>query len=158
MDPLYNNWIDIFSALLLPVIALIAIWIAYQQYKTTKQRLQHELYESRLRVYKAVQSFLAEIVRKGDADYKRCYQFYADSSEASFLFDETIKDYIEELFDKAANMHGHIERMYPADGSEGLPAGEERSLVDKETEELLAWLSTQLQISKGLFAKYMKMK
>ena len=58
MPPNSNNWIDILSALLTPLIALIAVYVAYQQHKINKIRLQHELYERRLRVYKAVQTFM----------------------------------------------------------------------------------------------------
>ena len=53
------SWIDILAALLTPTIALIALYIAYQQYKINQQRLRHETYERRLEFIK---------------QYKRIYQ------------------------------------------------------------------------------------
>jgi hypothetical protein len=150
--------VDVFSALLTPVIALTAVYIAYQQYKINKLRLRHELYERRLHVYKAVQSFLSEILIKGDVEFARCTQFYADASEATFLFDKYVQKFIDEIYKKAINMHALQERMYPPDGSPGLPVGGERTKVAKESEELLKWLTDKLPASKDLFHKQMGIK
>ncbi len=43
--------IDVFSALLTPVIAAIAVYVAYQQWQTNRRRLQLDLYDRRLRIY-----------------------------------------------------------------------------------------------------------
>jgi len=150
-----KTWVDIFSALLTPTIALIAAYIAYHQYKVNKLRLRHELYERRLRVYKAVQSFLSEILRAGDAKFDRCSQFYADASEAAFLFDNTIQKFIDDIYKKAIEMHALYEKMYPSDGSPGLPVGKERDKVVHENSALCKWLMDQLSIPKKLFRKYM---
>jgi len=143
---------------LTPVIAFIVAYIAYQQYKINKLRLRHELYERRLRVYKAVQAFLSEILRGGDIGFDRCSQFYADASEATFLFDKSVQEFIDEIYRKAIDMHALHERMYPSDGSPALPVGEERSRVVHENSELLKWLVDQLSISKELFRKHMGVK
>ena len=157
--PLNNkSWVDIFSALLTPTIALIAVYIAYHQYKVNKLRLHHELYERRLRVHKAVQAFLSEILRGGDIRFDRCSQFYADASEASFLFDNTVQKFIDDIYKKAIDMHAFHEKMYPSDGSPGLPVGAERNKVVDENSKLCKWLIDQLSVSKKLFRKYMAIK
>jgi len=53
------------SALLTPLIALIAIYIAFQQHGINKLRLRHELYERRIAVYEAVQKHLSKISGAG---------------------------------------------------------------------------------------------
>jgi len=158
MPPNSKNWIDIFSALLTPVIALIAAYVAWQQYKVNKLRLQHELYERRLRVYKAVQVFLSKILRDGDVKFEQCIQFYSDASEATFLFDDTIQKFIDDIYKKAIDMHTLYERMYPPDKSPGLSTGEERSRVVRENSELFKQLIDKLSDSKKLFRKYMGIK
>ena len=90
------SWIDILSALLTPTIALIALYIAYQQHKTNQQRLRHETYERRLKVYKAVQAHLSIILRAGKTSYQECTLFYSEASEAAFLFDKSVMDKIVE--------------------------------------------------------------
>jgi len=150
--------VETLSGFLTPLIALIAVGIAYQQYKLNQFRLRHEVYERRLRVYKAVQSFLSQILRDGDVDYPRTSQFYADASEAAFLFDKSVQQYIDELYGKAIALHSLQEKMYPSDASPGLPVGEERSKVAEENSGLLKWFEHQLSESKTLFRKHMGVK
>lgn len=150
-----KNWIEILSALLTPVIAVIAVYVAWQQYKINKLRLRHELYERRLRVHKTVQIFLSDILRNGDIKFEQCSQFYADASEATFLFDKSIQQFIDDIYKKAVDMHAFHESMYPSDGSPGLPVGEERNGVAHKNSELCKWLIEQLSVSKKLFRKYM---
>ncbi len=153
-----SSWTDILSGLLTPLIALVAIYIAYQQYRINSLRLRHDVYERRLRVYKAVQAFLSEIMRQGDIDFLRTSQFYAEASEAAFLFEEEIQTFIDDLHAKAIDLHSFHERMYPSDGSSGLPVGEERSKVAHENGELLKWFIHQLPKSKELFGKHMRIR
>ena len=42
-----KDWIDIFSALLTPVVAIFATYIAYQQWKTTEIERKQKLFEMR---------------------------------------------------------------------------------------------------------------
>lgn len=153
-----KDWVDILSALLTPVIAFFGSVIAFQQYKINKSHLQHELYERRLRVYKAVQAFLLDILRSGAVDYQRISVFYAEASEAAFLFEKSIQEYVDNLFEKAVEMRGLDEKMYPLDGSPGLPTGEERTRVAIRKSELLKWFTNQFKVSKGLFGKHMGIK
>jgi hypothetical protein len=52
------------SAGLTPLIAVVMTYIPYQQWRTNKSRLTHELYDRRLTVFKAVRAFYGEM---GDA-------------------------------------------------------------------------------------------
>jgi hypothetical protein len=146
---------DVLLAAMTPLIALIAVCIAYQQHKINQSHLRHELYERRLRVYKAVQGFLSEILRDGNVPWHRTSQFYADASEAVFLFDSSIQKHIDLLYEKAIDLHTLHEKMYPSDGSHGLPVGEERSKAAQQKGELLKWLTHQLSETKQLFRKHM---
>ena len=152
------SWIDILAALLTPTIALIALYIAYQQYKINQQRLRHETYERRLRVYKAVQAHLSIILRAGKTSYQECTLFYSEASEAAFLFDNSVMDKIDEIYRKSIDMVGLHEQLYPSDGSAGLPVGEQRSKVSHKNSELLKWHIAQLVETKKFFAKRIGIK
>ncbi|HUT70659.1 MAG TPA: hypothetical protein VMW89_08260 [Desulfatiglandales bacterium] len=106
------SWIDILSALLTPTIALIALYIAYQQHKTNQQRLRHETYERRLKVYKAVQAHLSIILRAGKTSYQECTLFYSEASEAAFLFDKSVMDKIDKIYSKSIEMVGLDEKPF----------------------------------------------
>jgi hypothetical protein len=152
------SWIDILSALLVPAIAIVGVYIAYQQFRINEQRLRHETYERRLAVYKAVQKYLSEILRDGTTTYQRASEFYSDASEAAFLFDSSVQDKIDKIYEKSIDMVATHERMYPSDGSPGLPVGEERSKVAEENSELLKWHLEELKKSKPFFAKKLGLK
>lgn len=108
-----QSWIDTMSALLVPLIAIIGIYIAYQQYRINRQRLRHETYERRLAVYKAVQRYLSEILRDCKTSYDRALQFNSEASEATFLFDQSVQQKIDEIYLKSIDMVANYEKMYP---------------------------------------------
>ena len=50
--------IKIFSGLLTPVIAIVAVYIAWQQWQTNRQKLILDRYDRRLRIYEEVRKIL----------------------------------------------------------------------------------------------------
>jgi hypothetical protein len=148
--------IDVFSALLTPLIAIVALYIAYQQYKVNKSRLNQERYARRLEVFKAVRSYISSIAREGKTDFQKVTQFYADVGEADFLFKADIPKQIEKLYKKGVELAELHEKLYPSDGSPGLPKGQERSEVAKQQSEALKWFFDELPNTKRLFKKYLR--
>ena len=148
-----SSRVDILSALLVPCITIIGAIIAFQQYQINRQRLRHELYERRLVVYRAIQKYLSEITREGKTTYERVSQFYAEASEAFFLFDDSVQLSIDEIYNKSVRMIQQHNKLYPPDNSPGFPVGEDRSKVSAENAQLLKWHMDQLFITKNLFAK-----
>lgn len=153
----YINYTS-FSDFLTPLIAIIAAYIAYQQYRINKQRFLFETYEKRLKVYNAVQDFLINIRMHGKTTNDNLFQFNRDTSEVIFLFDKTIKNKIDELFNKAIEMIELDEMLYPSDGSDGLPVGDERTKIAKEKSVYNKWFGNQIDITKKLFSKKMSLK
>ena len=58
------NMIDISKALLTPIIAIVTVYIAYQQWKTNELKLKLEKYDRRLRVYEEVIKILRDLELK----------------------------------------------------------------------------------------------
>ena len=158
MPVVEQSWIDVLSALLVPIIAVVGVFIAYQQYRINQQRLRHETYERRLAVYKCVQRYLSEIMRDGATTYDRALEFNSEASEATFLFDASVQERIDEIYKKSIRMVFLHQKMYPRDGSPGLPVGEERSKVAEEETELLTWHTDQLVEIRPFFAKKLGLK
>ena len=152
------TWVDVLSSLFTPMIAIVAVYIAFQQHKINDQRLRHETYERRLKVYKSVQRHLSVILREGKTTYQECSEFYSEASEAAFLFDNTVMERIDEIYKKSIDMVALYEQMYPSDGSPGLPVGNERSEVAHKNTELKKWHHNQLGESKEFFAKKLGLK
>lgn len=136
------NILDIITAIFTGIIAVFAAIIAYQQYRINRQRFKFETYERKLGVYKAMQKFLREIMRDGKTDYLQLAEFYEDASESAFLFEKPkpILDKIEKIYKNGNQMIYLSQRLYPRNGSQGLPVGDERSRVAEEESKLLKWL------------------
>ncbi|WP_051470225.1 hypothetical protein [Fischerella sp. PCC 9605] len=154
----FKELVDIFNALLTPVIAVTTIYIAWQQYQVSQLSLKKDLYEKRLRVFQVFMSYLSEIVREGKVSYNRCLQFLADASEAEFLFDEEITNQAKNLYNKGIELWHLSNQLYPFDGSPGLPTGEERSRVAHKQSELLAWFSNQVSETRKMFRREMSIQ
>lgn len=153
---MFKDYVEILNALLTPLIAILAVYIAWQQYRINHHSLRNQLYERRYAVFKAFMSYLADIMREGKTSYQRTGQFYAEASEAEFLFSASINSKMEELYSKGVDLVALHEQMYPFDGSPGLPVGQERSRVAKDSGELLKWFLRQIKATKELFKSEMK--
>ena len=151
-----KDLVEILNALLTPLIAVLAAYIAWQQYRVNHHSLRNQLYERRYAVFKAFMSYLADIVSEGKTDYQRTGQFYAEASEAEFLFSESISKKMEELYLKGVALVPLHEQMYPSDCSPGLPVGDEHSKVVKEKDELGKWFYRQIKTTKEIFRSEMK--
>ena len=82
----WQSVVNIFSALLTPVIAIIATYIAWQQWKANELKLRLERYERRLSIYQDVIKMLSLIMRDADAKIEDLMTFRANTAEADFLF------------------------------------------------------------------------
>lgn len=153
-----KEYVEVSNALLTPLIAILALYIAWRQYRIEHHSLNNQLYERRYAVFKAFMAYLSDIAREGKASYQRTGQFYAEASEAEFFFSKAISDKREELYSKGVALTALHERMYPTDGSPGLPVGEERSQVADDHGALLMWLLDQIRTTKKLFEAEMKVR
>ncbi|EGQ9921613.1 TPA: hypothetical protein JG855_004574 [Vibrio parahaemolyticus] len=151
-----SDWVATLSALLVPVLTVVGIYVAYQQYVINRQRLNYETYERRLAVYKAVQLHLSKIAQMGTTTYQDTLKFNAEASEADFLFGSEISELIASIYKQSISMASYHERLYPSDGSQGLPVGDERSDVAEKESVLLQWHMDTLASLKSTFHPHMK--
>lgn len=142
------------SALLTPVIAVLAVYIAYQQYLTNKQKLRLDLYDKRFKVFLALMSLLSSIMRQANVKQEELAQYNADTNESVFLFDEELVGYLRLVRKEAVRLMNLKDKLYNSD----LPVGEERSQCAAECSQVLSWLLDQFEVSQKTFAKYLAFK
>ena len=153
-----KNYVEIFSSLLTPLIAILSVCIAWQHYQINHSSLRNALYERRLKVFNAFMSFLTDTVRQGWSDHQRVMQFYGETSEAVFLFDAKVVDKAEELYNQGIELDFLHEQLDPCDGGPGLPIGSERNRVVQEQIALRRWFVEQIKEVRELFKKQMQVK
>ena len=141
----YQQIIEFSAAALTPVIAIITIYIALRQHKINNVRLKHELYEKRLQVYNAVIKFLSIVIAVGLGFDKLEYlgEFRRDTSQAYFLFEKDIYEYLDEIYDKAVD-------LMQLDKS----TKEEKEKIG----ELLKWFGKQISVCREKFGRDLKLK
>ena len=94
-----GDTIGILQALLTPTIAVAMTYIAYRQYRMARDAKSMELYDRRLRVYRATLSILDFIRRGNTLDFNRYSDWTNDVAEAEFLFGREVTALLESLTD-----------------------------------------------------------
>jgi len=83
-----KSFLDYLQSTLVPLIAIITVYIAYRQWKLEKIKLTHDLFEKRFKVYKHFQIYKSKILQSGTCEIKDYELFTSNTSESIFIFGE----------------------------------------------------------------------
>jgi len=145
--------IEISKGLLTPLIAIIATYIAWQQWQTNLQKLNFEKYDRRLHVYEEVKKILSIILRDADANNEDLLKFRTSVSEADFLFGPEIIEYIDEIYGHCSDLHRW--KVELRDPTQKIPHGYDHNKVVEGIDKELKWLHKQFESAKEKFRKYL---
>ena len=145
--------VAILQALLTPVIAITTTYIAWQQWRTNRQKLNLEKYDRRLRIYQEVVKILQITMRDAKASPDDLLQFRTSVAEADFLFGKEIAMYIDEIYKRGINLW-HWSRTY-RDSTQEIPEGYDHKKVVDEMHKELIWFTEQIEPAKKKFKKYL---
>jgi len=143
--------IKIFSSLLTPIIALLAVYIAYQQYLIGKNKLKFELYEKRYLIYQHTKKILFKITQKGKIEEQELIRFINISRESNFLFNNDITDYLKKLSANAGNLNDLTKEMNKSNDPYA-------SKIKKERNKLFSWIVDEYESVESRFIKYLDFK
>jgi hypothetical protein len=144
------------KTMLTPMIAVIAVYIAWQQKKINEQKLNLDLYDRRLKVYEEVRQILSIIMRDAKASYNDLLKFYRAVSEADFLFGPDITEYIDEIYQHGVQLQRWNSEY--RDYTQPTPEGYDHKKVCDGMHTELKWLTNQLMPAKQKFKPYLKIK
>jgi len=122
--------VQLLSGLLTPMIAIIAVYIAYQQYLSNKKqgeiklkldtdksqleknrlniekyRLRLDLYNKRYRIFDETKKVLHKISKDSKIDIFELRDFNFNTNESKFLFDDDISSFLDELQKNAIELN-----------------------------------------------------
>jgi hypothetical protein len=80
------------QGLLTPLIALLALYIAWQQLQTNRQKFKLDKYDSRFRVYDEVGKLLTLVIRNADAEFHDILSFRREVGEIGSAAEATQDD------------------------------------------------------------------
>lgn len=141
---------QVLSALLTPLIAVLAAYIAWQQWRTNHLRLRHELFDRRYALYERIAAFMAEIIARGKVPTNAETQFLRDTKVTIFLFDKETQQFTEQIYHKAVKLHA-LEMML-----ENLQGEDRVDNVEKQR-EIKDWLGSQLQDCARRFSPFLSL-
>lgn len=98
---LHRATFDLFSALLTPLIAVLAIYIAFQQKNIKEKRLKFKLFEKRFEVYESIMDFIGWVLTTGGVSYTESTTkevIFLEKTNASWaLFSHEVEQFIKDV-------------------------------------------------------------
>ena len=145
--------LEVSKGLLTPLIAVVATYIAWQQWKTNEQKLVLDRYDRRLKVYEEVRKILSIILRDAKASYEDLLKFRTAVSEADFLFGPEIPTYIDEIYKRGVQLQ-YWSGEYRDFDQPFLEGYDHKKVCDGMHAEC-NWLVAQFDPAKEKFRKYL---
>jgi len=147
------HWTAYLQALLTPVIAFFAVYVAASQWSTARNKLRLDLFEKRYAVYEAAQKFIGSIVTSGKVKDDSVYEYMVATRAAKWIVSPEVDEYLQrELYNPALRLQV-LQTML-----EGEPVGDVRSQnsaqqlalkthFNAQYEQLDYWFKAYLQLS-----------
>ena len=149
-----DDIVRLLSGLLTPLVAVFVAFIAWQQFKTARDKLRLDLFDRRYRVYRALMELFTTIHVNGTATLDDVGRFGSESDQKRFLFGDDVSSYLTEVRHKAVELHQCqplIDQRNPDDAKRG-------AAIEKDL-ELLRWFGKQSDgIAAQKFAPYLDFK
>jgi hypothetical protein len=146
--------ISTLSAGLTPLIAMITVYIAWQQFRTNRNKLRLDLYDRRFGLYAAFANLCSSVGASMKPGSEELNRFLQVRHATQFLFDPETAAYMEAARVKAVRLQ-YLDTLL---GGRGLPIGDDRTKAAKEQSELVTWFTAQFDESRAHFARYLHFK
>lgn len=150
------NWsmgIWYLQGLLTPVVAVIAVYIAWQQLRTNTKKSKLDLFDRRLAIFLEVRRILSSVIPGGDADAENFLRFRTGVAESYFIFGAEMEKYLDEIYRHGIGLASMGRRRRIPKEERG-PEYDPKKVADEEAMHL-GWLMDQLPIAKEKFKRYL---
>jgi len=145
------HWTSYLSALLIPIVAVLGIYIAYRQWQTNQNRLKLDLFEKRWRVYQQLIEFLRSNLMPRKVSKEEPLKFFYGKHEARWLLSKKIFEHINEIERKAIEL-----QELRVELKDILVRNKRRQNV-QEQREIKNWLEVQLKEIGSHFEPFLKL-
>lgn len=137
-----NFFTNYITPLASPLIAMAVGVVAYQQWRTSRDKLRFDLYARRLNVYDAAMNYLEMSIRSGNGyagdETKVRSDFISTRREARFLFGED-----SQVYGILSAMERHVSTvMTPTDSATALYDSEAHKAEMQRRSESISWIVT----------------
>lgn len=109
-----HDWVDYFSALLVPAVAIFAAWIAKKQMDVSRNKLKSELFDRRVKIYEAMKNAIYKVAICNKFDQHDIQEFLNGTLGIIWLFDNDLLEYKNEIHDNIIkwNTEGNDDKKF----------------------------------------------
>ncbi len=143
------SWSLILQALLTPVIGILAVIIAWQQWRTAHNKFRLDYFQHRYPIYKAMMILAVGISERGTVDDDELQAFAKNTRGIDFFFNEEINKYGRELYKEALAINMGHKKIHQGPSSE-----KEKS--QELLQQRVAWFIKQVDEIPKKFRPYLK--
>jgi hypothetical protein len=147
-------WTQILQALLTPVVAVLALYIAYQQWQVNVRKLRLDLFDRRWMIYQAVIAFIVAVCRDFKVKADDIGTFRRATITADFLFGPEIPAYIDELCDRSIKLAA-VHEKYRSINDPPPPPDYDHNAIVSAMADGDRWFVAQIEL-RTLNAKFKK--
>jgi hypothetical protein len=144
-------WMQWAQAIGIGVISAAGVFIAYKQSRIATAKLNLDLYDRRFKVFEATRAFVTAFLTAGKYESDEFVKFMAATSEAVFLFDEEVPQYLGELRGKIYNYRKVVAQL------KGAADDKQRGELADQLAATETAMSEEFQRLIKLFKPYLKL-
>jgi hypothetical protein len=144
---------QLIAALATASVALLAAFIAYQQWVTARNKLKLDLFEKRLQVYNAARSAIGDLITTEKPKSEVEWQYLNGIRGVKWLFDDRMVKYLDdELWGKIVDL-GCVDSEL-----KGVPLREQSSEKMRERADIKKYLTRQLSEIDERFKPFLSLR
>src|SRR4030043_138343 len=136
--------IEIINSFLTPMIAIITIYIAYQQWRVNYKKIKIDLSDRRVKAFREIEQYILLIIRNGNIEVEQCHSFFNAMRIEGAIFKKNDQKYIKYLYEKGIELWEIHTRLYDRNGNAiNMDKTKQRSKDTNSVAELLKWFNQQ---------------
>lgn len=139
------------TALTTPLIAVLGLWIAYQQFRLQRYRFRYDLSERRLAVFFAVRELLKATLAVRRPNDEAWAKFALETAGASFLFKADVTNYLDRL----RKSYLKIAEISDIEEDKDFADDEQRRMFLEKRRNERQWMREQLKEAENIFRPYL---
>jgi hypothetical protein len=136
------------------IVGIFGCYIAYNQYRTNKDKLRLDLFGKRLEAYENLQKYFNLIYQRNLIDEEALNILAEARYKSIFLFGDDIATYLDEVLEKALKL------LNLQTSLQSITEGEQRKKLFDEKTEIVKWHEEQRELKSSIkrYANYMIFK
>jgi ABC-type nickel/cobalt efflux system permease component RcnA len=145
-------WLQYLQAVAVVLIPLVGAWIAWQQVRIARVKLQFDLYEKRFAVFQAARKLFGEAISQGNISTPSLNAYVLGTADAGFLLDDKISGYLRDAHEHAVMLSSVKSAIEPL-----VVGTQQRIDLSRKAGEELTWFNDQADTLTALFKPFLKL-